>query len=473
MWEIKKEKGIPLYRSIADLIMQKIKDGQLLPGERLPSERKLAEELKINRSTVVHALDELVSIGVIVRKRGSGTLVNDGKWGIFTGTQVDWRQYLSFDNFDNSTNELEKIKKKLQTKSSNLIDAYTGELPFDLVPSIDLPSISWKEFLKEEEYQDDLGYRPLRKKIAWKIQKEQELPLTSEQLLLTSGAQQALYLITQVLLKPGDAVAIEDPSFFYGLPLFQAAGIRLYGIEMDAEGMIVEKLEQVIMRKKIKMIFVNPTFQNPTGRVMSLARRKALVKICQHYQLPIVEDDVFGELSFPATPKIPTIKKLDPENVVYIGSLSKELGSTTKIGWVSAPAKVLDQLAKARKEMDFSLSIFPQVLALNALESQAYPQKIINLREELDIRCQALMSEIDRKLGKSWNYVRPQGGYYLWLENQDQNLDSKKLRQLTDQNLLVLTAGMVGSKSVAIRLNFARIPAEQAQVVVEVIRRLE
>ncbi|MGQ4818308.1 aminotransferase class I/II-fold pyridoxal phosphate-dependent enzyme, partial [Enterococcus faecium] len=138
---------------------------------------------------------------------------------------------------------------------------------------------------------------------------------------------------------------------------------RLFGVPMTEEGIDLEALEQTIRQHRIKMVMVNPSFQNPTGTVMPLRKREQLVKVCQTYQVPILEDDVFGQLSFIPKTEIPPLKKLDPDNVLYIGSLSKILGSTTKIGWLSAPASVTKQIAEARKMMDVSLSIFPQMLA--------------------------------------------------------------------------------------------------------------
>ncbi len=113
----------------------------------------------------------------------------------------------------------------------------------------------------------------------------------------------------QVLLRQGDSVAVEDPSFFYALPIFQAAGVRLFGVPMTEEGIDLEALEQTIRQHRIKMVMVNPSFQNPTGTVMPLRKREQLVKVCQTYQVPILEDDVFGQLSFIPKTEIPPLKK--------------------------------------------------------------------------------------------------------------------------------------------------------------------
>lgn len=463
MWELAHKKTIPLYQEIVELIMNHIQEGRLLPGEKLPSERKLADLFQVNRSTVVHGLDELVAMGVIIRKQGSGTIVNEGKWGVFAEPTTNWRHYLSQGALTSSQPYQIKIHEALkQNQWGDFVDLYTGELPLELIPGIDLPNISWKEFLKEEAYQDDLGYVPLRETVIKSIQEDYDLELPIEQLLITSGAQQALFLIVQFLLQAGDAVAIEEPSFFYPLSLFQGAGIRLYGIPVDHEGMRVDLLEQKIVQHKIKMVLVNPTFQNPTGTSMSLRRRQELVELCRRKQVPIVEDDVFGQLQFEATKSLPPLKKLDPENVLYIGSLSKILGSTTKIGWLSAPVAVLEKLAEARKELDLNLSIFPQVLADNALKHPLFPEKIRTLKKELAQRSQTFIEALTKYAPAVFDYHVPEGGYYIWLRFSHLTLKKNDYDRLIKEKILVAPSFLFGLSEPALRINFARLSEDEA-----------
>ncbi|MHC5227640.1 aminotransferase-like domain-containing protein [Enterococcus sp. LJL99] len=461
MWHIEKEKGVPIYITIMELILSYIKEGKLLPGERLPSERKLASFFEVNRSTVVHALDELVSLGWIVRKQGSGTIVNEGKWGITTVPKTDWRRYLEQNAFSQNDPVTNKIEESIKMNSKDIIDAYTGELPMDLIPSFDFPALTWKHFL-EEEQQDDLGYYPLRQAITESIEKEYHFNLSPDSLLITSGAQQALFLILQVLLKPGDSVAIEDPSFLYALPIFQAAGIRLYGVEIDGEGIKIDSLEKVIRQQRVKMVMVNPSFQNPTGKVMTLNRRKALIAICQNYQVPILEDDVFASLHFHSSNLIQPLKKLDPENVLYIGSLSKILGSTTKIGWLSAPSSVSQKLAEARKMMDFSLSIFPQLFANLALNDATFLTKIAELRKTLFKRGEAVYSILANM--EEWSVEKPKGGFYLWAVWKKGDFRQKEWDLFVKEGLLIAPSILFSEQRKGIRINFSRINDENLEL---------
>lgn len=469
MWTLKKEPGVPVYVSIVELILSYIKNGDILPGQRLPAERKLAEFFKVNRSTVVHALDELVDLGWIVRKQGSGTIVNEGKWGISTTPRTDWRRYLDQNVFAQVDPFLNQINTLLKKPNEDILDLYTGELPLDLIPSFAFPPLTWKHFLKEEQ-QEDLGYLPLREAISLEMEREYGFTLSPESLLITSGAQQALFLILQVLLKSGDSVAIEDPSFLYALPIFQAAGIRLYGVEMDDEGINLDSLEKTIRQHRVKMIMVNPSFQNPTGKTMSVKRRHELVRLCQNYQVPILEDDVFARLNFIPSDQIPPLKKIDPENVLYIGSLSKILGSTTKIGWLSAPSSINQQLAEARKMMDFTLSIFPQLLANLALSDDDFSEKINSLKKTVEARGKAVYDMINKL--PEWQVEMPKGGFYIWAQWKAGNLRQKDFYTFLQEGLLIAPSFFFSEDRQSIRINFSRVDEQDLPLVEMKLKRI-
>lgn len=469
MWHLDKREGLPVYQQISELILSTVKSGELLPGDKLPAERKLAAQLGVNRSTVVHALEELEDMGWIVRKQGSGSFIAEGKWGVTTAARTDWKRYLEQNAFSKTEPFIEDMKQLLRNGGDQLIDGYTGELPLELIPSFEIPSLTWKQFL-EEEQQDDFGYFPLRESICRMTAEEYGFSLQKETLLITSGAQQALFMILQVLLRAGDSVAIEDPSFLYALPVFQAAGIRLYGVPMDHEGIDLELLEQTMRQHRVKMVMVNPSFQNPTGKVMGRARREKLVRLCQSYQIPIIEDDVFGQLRQIPSEQIPPLKKLDPDNVLYIGSLSKILGSTTKIGWLSAPLSVNRQIAEARKIMDFSLSIFPQVLANIALNDPNFYERLTDLKQEIKNRGTAICDILNELEG--WTVKAPQGGFYVWATFSKGNLKQHEWQYFLKEGLLVAPSFLFSAYKNSIRINFSRIPKEQQSLFREKMERI-
>lgn len=457
MWQLANTKSTPIYQQIIEQIISYIQDGTLQPGDKLPAERKLAEYYQVNRSTVVHALEELVSLGWVIRRQGSGTLVNEGNWGRSTHPRVDWRSL-----FTQETHPKELFLERAQRllKEPDIIDLYSGELPLSMIPDFRFPSYTWEELLLEEKKQSSLGYRPLQQVICQRIKLEQKIDVSSDQVLITSGAQQAMFLLLQVMLQSGDSVAIEDPSFLYSLPIFASAGVRLYGVEMDKEGMRIDKLEQLILTKKIKLIILNPTFQNPTGTTMSERRRNELIELSLKYQLPIVEDEVFSEMNFKKIP--PSLKELAPHQVIHLGSLSKIFGSSIKIGWIVADQKLIQRLSDAKQMMDFSISIFPQVIAHTALTDPLFEQNQAELVVALKQKAQAFINQ-SKIIAGDWSISKIEGGIYVYLTWRHQHLTRKDWEIFLQEKLLIAPSFLFSNDTMSMRVNYTRMSKKTRQ----------
>lgn len=457
MWQLANTKSTPIYQQIIEQIISYIQDGTLQPGDKLPAERKLAEYYQVNRSTVVHALEELVSLGWVIRRQGSGTLVNEGNWGRSTHPRVDWRSL-----FTQETHPKEPFLERAQRllKEPDIIDLYSGELPLSMIPDFRFPSYTWEELLLEEKKQSSLGYRPLQQVICQRIKLEQKIDVSSDQVLITSGGQQAMFLLLQVMLQSGDSVAIEDPSFLYSLPIFASAGVRLYGVEMDKEGMRIDKLEQLILTKKIKLIILNPTFQNPTGTTMSERRRNELIELSLKYQLPIVEDEVFSEMNFKKIP--PSLKELAPHQVIHLGSLSKIFGSSIKIGWIVADQKLIQRLSDAKQMMDFSISIFPQVIAHTALTDPLFEQNQAELVVALKQKAQAFIDQ-SKIIAGDWSISKIEGGIYVYLTWRHQHLTRKDWEIFLQEKLLIAPSFLFSNDTMSMRVNYTRMSKKTRQ----------
>lgn len=360
----------PLYQQIADDIERRISYGEFPPGSLLPSERKLAEQLGVNRSTVILAYAELRSLGIIESRTGSGTRVSKYKWGAMPKHTPNWHRYVEGGSFLPNLPFLRRIREALQ-KDKALIDFASGELGADLSPVKEINTL-----LDENHYTGYLGYDnpqgfvPLRETVVSYLKQYRGIQTTESSILITSGSQQSLYLITQCLLTPGDAVAIEDPSYCYSLPMFQSAGLRLFRLPVDSKGIRPEDVRSLYKKHRIKMVFINPNYQNPTGVVLDAKRRTELLDLASELGLPIVEDDPFSLTSYDGTPPTP-LKSMDAiGSVLYIGSFSKMAASGLRVGWMVAPHSVVERLADARQQMDFGLSVVPQQVAAQFLKSK-------------------------------------------------------------------------------------------------------
>lgn len=458
-WSISRDHNMPLYQKIMLLIEVKIKSGELKFGARLPAERKLAEYLKVNRSTVIRAIEELTAQGVLIRKKGSGTYVNPDKWGLQTKPLINWGTSLTTDCFKKKSDYQQAVARFREHKQDKVIDLSDGNLPADLLPEIQSPRLSWKELIQQEKGQSPLKseMHSLRESVQLYLKKTYQMEVLIEEIMITSGTQNALFLITQGLLKPGDAVGIEAPSHFYSLRLFQAAGLRVIPISMDTDGMTIKGLQEASIHYPLKMIFLNPIFQNPTGLVMSSKRKSEILDYCLMKRIPIVEDDAYGSLSFNQSVDNSPLKKMDQQQqVIYLGTLSKLAGNQLRIGWMIGPKTVLKELADIRFQIDSELSFLPQFMADHYLriEMDEHQKKIKNTLAE---RARIMEKWLRIEFGADIEFLPAKGGFHLYC------LFPKKtkaevdiiLQELLKKNIVVLEAKKFGDQKNGFRLSFA------------------
>lgn len=465
-WRLDQERGMPLYQRIMQMIEEKIKVGELVPGRPLPSERKLAEALAVNRSTVIRALEELTTQGILIRKRGSGTYVNPNKWGMQTKPLINWRTSLMPDNLLAESSYQRAVKGMLaQHRSREIMDLGNGDLPKDLLPELKMPDLSLGEMLQGELAfsQENRGMLATRESVQKHLKKTYGMAVPIEEILITSGTQQSLFLITQGLLKPGDAIGIEAPSYFYSLGLFQAAGLRIVPIPMDAEGMTVNGLQEASLKYPLKMIFLNPIFQNPTGTVMSPERKQAILDYCLLKRIPIVEDDAYGSFVFDGSIDNRPLKSLDDrQQVLYVGSLSKFAGQHIRIGWMIGPAAILKELADIREQIDSGLSFLPQLLAdhyLNVEIIKHQPIIVAALKE----RAAKLEAWLKRRFRDEIIFEPAKGGFHLYCRFPDKKDDEMALilQGLLAEKVIVKEGLLFGDQKNAIRLSFGHFEADK------------
>lgn len=458
-WSISRDHSMPLYQKIMLLTEEKIKSGELKPGIRLPAERKLAEYLKVNRSTVIRAMEELTAQGVLTRKKGSGTYVNPDKWGLQTKPLINWGTSLTTDSFKKKSDYQQAVARFREQKQEKVIDLSNGNLPADLLPELQSPSLSWKELIQQEKKQSPLNseMHSLRESVQLYLKKTYQMEVPIEEIMITSGTQNALFLISQGLLKPGDAVGIEAPSHFYSLRLFQAAGLRIIPISMDTEGMTIKGLQEASINYPLKMIFLNPIFQNPTGFVMSSKRKADILDYCLMKRIPIVEDDAYGALSFDQSVDNSPLKKMDQQQqVIYLGTLSKLAGNHLRIGWMVGPKTVLKELADIRIQIDSELSFLSQFMADHYLriEMDEHQKKIKNKLAE---RARIMEKWLRIEFGEDIEFLPAKGGFHLYClfpKKTKAEVDNI-LQELLKKNIIVLEAQKFGDKKNGFRLSFA------------------
>lgn len=454
-WKPDRNAKKAIYKQLAEYIEQGIANGTFPPDKPLPSERSLAKELNVNRSTIVAAYDELESNGLIQRNRGSGTTISKDIWGITKKRIPSWNRYIEAGTFLPNLPVTQRIRK--EAVEHKLINLASGELSEDLFPMDSLRSItSTRSFIGSLGYDHPQGNSILRETIVKHVKLFRNIDTNSSSILITSGAQQALHLVVQCLLKPGDAVAIEDPSYSYNLPIFKTAGIKPYYLTVDNDGINPEELLDLHKKHRIKMIFLNPSFQNPTGTLLREKKRKTILDISSEHGIPVVEDDPYSLTSFTGE-IITTLKSMDAHgNVLYISSLSKIVASGLRIGWIIGPKPVIERLSDAKQQIDFGHASFTQWIANDFLESESFHLHIKRLVKELEKRRDQIVTSLNFYLGNLVEFAVPQGGIHIWCKLKNEFNETELLEESIKKGVIYVPGSTMGSKKGYVRFTFAR-----------------
>lgn len=444
-----------IYKQLAEYIEKGIAYGTFPPDKPLPSERYLAHALNINRSTVVSAYDELEAIGLIERNRGSGTTISKDIWGITRKRIPSWNRYIEAGSFLPNLPVTQKIRK--EAVDHKLINLASGELSEDLFPKSALREITaTRSFIGSLGYDHPLGSEILRTTLTQHIQQSRGIATKPSSILITSGAQQALHLIVQCLLKPGDAVAIEDPSYNFNLPIFKTAGLQIHYLPVDKDGINPEDVQALYKKHRIKMIFLNPDFHNPTGSSLALKKREAVLDISSKLGIPVVEDDPYSLTAFSGD-KMPTLKSLDNNgNVLYISSLSKIVASGLRIGWIVGPTSVIERLSDAKQQIDFGHSSFTQWMANDFLESPNFNLHIEHLVQELETRRDTIVHSLNTYLQDQVTFSIPQGGIHIWCQVLREYNETQLLEESIKRGVIYVPGSTMGSKKDFVRFTYAR-----------------
>jgi GntR family transcriptional regulator/MocR family aminotransferase len=433
---IDRQSTIPLYKQIKSYLQQGILSGSLAVDTRLPASRQLAEELGVNRITVENAYAELESEGLIFTKLGSGTYVLPPDSLLpFTKNNLDapwplWQQSLLAQ--DKVTQSKMSATVPGAVRPSQLISFASGIGDANLFPAEDirkaLQAVMRRDGIAALDYGDRNGYRPLRESIAH-ILASQGVQTQPENILITAGSQQALSLVSQLLLTPGDVILVESPTYAGALDLFRALGFKVVGIPVDAQGMQVENLEKLLQQHHPKLIYTIPNFHNPTGTCLTGTRRRQLLVLADRYNIPILEDDFVGDLRYEGHTQ-PALKALDPGGrVIYISTFSKMLMPGLRVGFIVAEGPIYDSLVNFKRVNDLATSALVQ-RALEAYVTVGRYQS--HLRRSCQIfrkRRDVMVSAIHRHLPTEVRFDQPQGGLFIWLQ-LPADLDSEELLPL-------------------------------------------
>ncbi|HAK46519.1 MAG TPA: PLP-dependent aminotransferase family protein, partial [Spirochaeta sp.] len=264
------------------------------------------------------------------------------------------------------------------------------------------------------QYDLSEGFTPLREAMASYLGKR-GIRVSAEQVLIQSGSQGALDSLCKVLVSKGDKIAVEAPTYLGAIQAFKPYEPQFIRMEMDEDGLIPESLEETLKNHKIKFVYTVPTFQNPTGRSISLERRKKIAVIIKKYDAVLVEDDPYSDLRFEGT-ALPPIKTMAPENVVYITTLSKVLAPGLRIGIVAAPELIRNWLVIVKQGVDLHTSTFSQAIAAEYVSGGFLEQQLPKIIELYRPKHGAMLKALDRYFPDGFTFSKPEGGMFIWAE---------------------------------------------------------
>lgn len=406
MFELDRTSSTPLYQQLRDQIRQRILSGSLPAGTRLPPERTLANTLGVNRTTVVNAYRDLAAEGLLEGRVGHGTVVMAPPTPPPDGPVRPMHWATNSEAEDPVVADINAIVRR-----PGAISFAHGEMSPDLYPSGLLGGL-FTEALGSGPaplgYGPVAGYLPMRETLAAR------LGVSTGEVLVLGGTQIALYLITRVLLQPGDTVVVEVPSYVNTLGLFTTAGIRVVPAPVDRDGLQVDGLSEVFLRYRPKLLFTLPTFQNPLGVTMSLERRRQLLQLAARHQVGIVEDDPYVDLRIGGSP-MPSLKSMDPGGyVIYLSGFSKSVAPGLRLSYLVASPAVVERIAAARGILDFRAALLSQRVIHQFIRQGLFDRHLERLRPVLARRRDALTHALQRHMpsGVTWNV--PDGGYHLW-----------------------------------------------------------
>ena len=313
------------------------------------------------------------------------------------------------------------------------------------------------------------GYTPLREQTKKRLMEKYQTGTEDDDVIITTGGQQTISLFTQTMINRGDVVVCEEPSFIGALNAFRSFGAQLKGVPMDEEGMRMDKLEEVLATtENVKFIYVIPTFQNPSGRTMSLERRKQLLEIAKKYDVLILEDNPYFELRYEGEP-VATVKSMDTEGrVVYAGSYSKVLSPGMRIGFCLANKDIINRMVVCKQVSDVHTNMYFQMLVSRYLDTYDLDAHIKDICDLHKIKRDAMLAALDKYVDKRVTFTHPNGGLFIWGELPE-GYDSFKLcQEITKRKVACVPGNAFATDESAVcngfRMNFSMPSLENIEI---------
>lgn len=475
---ITRRSGQALYLQVAEQLRTKIEAGELLPNTRLPASRILAKQLGVNRITIVNAYAELEAEGLVTSRKGSGTFVAGPSLAATSPPEAVYRPpfWQVPPRQPRSANQM--VAEMMRLARQPGVISFAGGAPASEFLPVNEFRRALNDVLRQDgaealQYEEAAGYLPLRAQIATYLQ-ARNIQTTGNDILITAGCQQAVDIVLRVLAQGEDhTIIVEDPCYLGLLDQVTSRRITPIGIPVDQNGLLTHRLEQLILRHRPRLIFVTPSFHNPTGLTMPLERRQELLDIATRYGVPILEDASYDELYY-EDHRLPTLKSLDRADIVFhAAGYSKTLAPGIRIGYLVVPALLYERIIATKQTADILTSPLNQRALYTYLVSGHFSEHLQRVRAAYKERRDTMLAAAHRYLPAEATWYTPTGGIYLWIEMPPNGPTATDLYLSAINTHVAFAIGSVfsasGSHDRGLRLNFAE---HSPEVIEEGLRRM-
>lgn len=400
-----------IYLQISDAIIKDIHSGRLKPGDALPGSRHLAQSLKVNRNTVVDALNVLIIEGWLVPKERQGTFVSE-TLPVFSASEKS-----------------KPVTAAIASPADHIyrIQFDDGHPDSKIAPITELARAYRQLFNRKARWQmmgygSEFGDMELRKELAHMLNHQRGMQVSEQHICITRGSQMAMYLTAQCSFSKGDHIMVENPGYKPAWTAFENSGAKLLPVNIDGDGLIVEEVRTYLKsHKRIKAIYVTPHRQYPTTTTLSLKRRLELVTLANEWGFTIIEDDYDNEFHFGYRPVLPLSSFDDLKNYIYIGTLSKVVAPALRIGYlVSKDTRLIEKAGALRKIIDVQGDSIMEQAVLQLIKDGTIKRHIKKATNHYKIKRDATAILLKKHLGGKAIYTIPEGGLAFWIVPQKQ-----------------------------------------------------
>lgn len=469
---LKLEGEDPIYEQIERHIEQAIKTGALIKDSKLPSTREVSRILKVSRNTVLTAYENLESKELIYSIKGKGSFIR--KSGVKEDQEVTINWQHRMNEYGRICNEMDSVKKEYRYERGMI--SFKSIAPQGELFDIEGFKRSFLEVMSREgekllNYGYAKGYKPLIDYLL-SYMRGKGVVVEGKDLLITNGFTEALDIVLSSYTKAGDIILCEMPTHNTSIKMMKAYGIQIIGIPMDEQGIMIEPLEKAIKAYHPQWLYITPSYQNPTGIVMSGERRRSVYEIISQYKLPCIEDGFNEELLYSSSHIQPISALAKSSNhMIYLGSLSKILFPGLRLGWIMANKEMITYLESVKRAKNIHTSFLDQAIFTEYMKSGSYERYVKKVRKDCREKFLFIQEEIKKQL--PYKKIWGEGGLHIYID-LSVTIDTRLLLENCFKKGVLFMPGDIfmpnGEQTNSLRLGFAKLTEDEIRQGLSIIQ---